>query len=348
MMENVIVQNYTGQAYLVDVPVCINLWIRPQCQRLQFEVIKKARPSILFLISDGGRTETEWQAIFQNRALYDEEIDWDCTVYKMYEKENQGLYAMDRKSFDLVWKVVDRCIFLEDDILPSVSFFPYCKELLERYKDDLRVNVICGMNHLGVYEAASSDYFFSRQGSIWGFAIWKRTCEAYRDFSYAKDPYIMGLLKQRTRHNARFWQKIQGYADNPCYGGHPAGSEFLFELSMYSQNQLQIVPKKNMICNIGATEEAAHSHSLYLLPKGIRQVFNMKTYELEFPLRHPTYVIPDVEYEKKRNQIMAYNNPWISKKYWLEQMVLLIRYGHGREVLQRVTDRIHKKYKVEK
>lgn len=160
VMENVIVQNYTGQAYLVDVPVCINLWIRPQCQRLQFEVIKKARPSILFLISDGGRTETEWQAIFQNRALYDEEIDWDCTVYKMYEKENRGLYAMDRKSFDLVWKVVDRCIFLEDDILPSVSFFPYCKELLERYKDDLRVNVICGMNHLGVYEAASSDYFF--------------------------------------------------------------------------------------------------------------------------------------------------------------------------------------------
>lgn len=39
--------------YLVDVAVEINIWIRPNLQREQFEVIKKARPSVLFLISDG-------------------------------------------------------------------------------------------------------------------------------------------------------------------------------------------------------------------------------------------------------------------------------------------------------
>ena len=35
--------------YLVDVPVKINIWIRRECQRRQFEVIKQARPSILFV-----------------------------------------------------------------------------------------------------------------------------------------------------------------------------------------------------------------------------------------------------------------------------------------------------------
>lgn len=27
--------------YLVDVPVRVNIWIRPECQRKQFEIIKK-------------------------------------------------------------------------------------------------------------------------------------------------------------------------------------------------------------------------------------------------------------------------------------------------------------------
>ena len=67
-----------------------------------------------------------------------------------------------------------------------------------------------------------------------------------------------------------------------------------------------------MICNIGCTEDAAHSLSLNRMPKGIRRVFNMETYELEFPLKHAKYVIPDIEYEKKRNRIMAYNHPFIS------------------------------------
>ena len=62
--------------YLVDVPVRVNVWIREECQRKQFEVLKQARPSIMFLISDGGRNEKEWEAIKNNRAIFDNEIDW--------------------------------------------------------------------------------------------------------------------------------------------------------------------------------------------------------------------------------------------------------------------------------
>lgn len=126
--------------YLVDVPVKINIWTRPECQRKQFEVIKQARPSILFVTSDGGRNEREWQLIYQNRKIYDEEIDWDCKVYKLYMDHNLGMYAMGEKRTELIWNTVDRCIMLEDDILPSVSFFQYCAELLEKYKDDERIN----------------------------------------------------------------------------------------------------------------------------------------------------------------------------------------------------------------
>ncbi len=86
--------------YLVDVPVRVNVWIRPEAQRRQFEVLKEARPSVLFLISDGGRNEKEWEAIRQNRALFENEIDWDCKVYKIFEETNNGLYTMSRKGAD--------------------------------------------------------------------------------------------------------------------------------------------------------------------------------------------------------------------------------------------------------
>ncbi|MBR5538512.1 MAG: hemolysin activation protein, partial [Clostridia bacterium] len=166
--------------YLVDVPVRINIWIRPECQKRQFEVLKEARPSTMFLISDGGRNEKEWEAIRQSRAIF-EEIDWECTVYKIFEEKNNGLYTMSRRGADLIWSKVDRCIFLEDDNLPSVSFFAYAAELLEKYKDDERIVCICSMNHAGVWEDTDSDYFFAERGPIWGQAIWKRSY-MQRDF----------------------------------------------------------------------------------------------------------------------------------------------------------------------
>lgn len=299
--------------FLVDVPVKVNIWIRPECQRKQFEVLKEARPSILFIQSDGGRNEKEWAAIYENRKLFDEGIDWDCTIYKIYEDHNNGLYAMGRKMREVIWKRVDRCIFLEDDILPSVSFFRYCAELLERYKDDLRIDCICGMNHLGVSENVTADYFFSRQGSIWGTATWKRSVEM-RDpnLSYKDDPYVVELLKQRTANRPAMKKEIFGYMNDPYFYGHPAGSEFFHSFAMYGYNQLQIIPKVNLISNIGCTENSAHSDSLKNLPRGIRKIFNMKTYEMDFPLKHTDFVIPDIAYEKKRNRIMGHNAPFVS------------------------------------
>ena len=297
--------------YLVDVPVRVNIWIRPECQRRQFEVIKQARPSILFLISDGGRNEKEWENIRNNRKMIDEGIDWECTVYRIYEEKNNGLYAMGVKCRKLVWSKVDRCIFLEDDILPNVSYFSYCSELLEKYKDDNRVEVVCGMNHLGKCEHVTSDYFFSRQGSIWGSATWKRVHEN-RHMDYTSDKYAMSLLKQRTKRNKRIWELINGYAKDSNYGGHIAGSEFWYCFNMYSQNSLQIIPKVNLVSNIGCTKDSQHSDDISQIPKGLRRVFNMETYEMDFPMKHPVYVMPDVDYEKKRNRIMAYNHPFVA------------------------------------
>ncbi len=338
------------QHFLIDVPVRINIWIRPECQKRQFDIIKKARPSILFLSSDGGRTVQEWDKIKQNRQMIEEGIDWDCTVYRLYENENLGLYAKAKKTSTFIWEHVDRCIFLEDDQIPSISFFQYCAELLERYKDDLRIECICGMNHLGVSKNVTADYFFSRQGSIWGIATWKRShMERDSNFSYGKDPYVMKLLKERTQHNKIFRQRYEAYAKQKYYEGHVAGGEFWIEFSMYAHNRLQIIPKVNMISNIGATENSAHADNIKLLPRGLRKVFNMQTYEMSFPMKHAEYVIPDIEYEKKRNRIMAYNvNIFIRGWRAVERIFLKMKAGDILYLFKAIKKKLKRNTKLEK
>lgn len=333
--------------YLVDVPVRVNIWIRPECQRKQFEVIKQARPSILFLISDGGRNEKEWEAIYQNRKMIEDGIDWECKVYKLYEDKNNGLYGMGAKGSALVWSTVDRCILLEDDILPSVSYFQYCAELLEKYKDDERISVICGMNHTGVSEDVTSDYFFSKEGSIWGIARWRRTVNPEL-FAYKEDPYVMKLLKQQTGYNKTFWKHIVGYSKDKYHDGHPAGAEFKYEFCSYGYNQLQIIPKRNMISNMGCDSSAAHATELKKMPRATRNLFNMKTYEMEFPMKHPKFVIADAEYEKKRNKILAYNMPLIAFFRRLETLLIIISQFDFKRIEKKIRNLLWGKNKVEK
>lgn len=331
--------------YLADVPVRVNIWIRPECQRKQFEVLKQARPSIMFLISDGGRNEKEWEAIYQNRAIFDNEIDWECTVYKLYEDKNNGLYTMGKKGSELIWSKVDRCIFLEDDQVVSVSYFKFCEELLEKYKDDTRIEAICAMNHCGVWEEASSDYFFTAGGAIWGLASWKRVHEQ-RDysFSYANDSYTLNLIKQNA-DNPYAKKAIESVAKTGIQDGHVPGGEFFYTLSTYGQNQLFIVPRKNMMSNIGCTENSAHSTEYKLLPKAMKKIFNMKTHEIEFPLKHQEYVVRDKNYEKKQKRIMGVGHPMIQFFRRIESALLSIRYG---VFFKKLKKRRARKNKIEK
>ncbi len=330
--------------YLVDVPVTVLLWIRPDAQRKQFEIIKQARPSTLLVISDGGRNEEEWKLIHENRKMYETEIDWECTVHRFYSDVNLGTYGCIQKMHEFVWERVDRTIFLEDDILPSISFFEFCAELLEKYKDDTRIYAICGMNHEGISEQVQSDYFFSRYGSIWGHAFWKRTYEQYYDYSYKDDPYTLSLIEEAASITIPAHKKqIEKVAANGEYDGHLPGGEYFMNFMIYGQHQLLIIPKKNMITNIGCDDSAAHSTDINNLPKGIRRVFNMERYEAEFPLKHPKYVFPDTRYEKVRNRIMGFGHPMVTMYRNAESVYRNIKNGNGDYVKDRLSKIINLK-----
>ena len=52
------------------------------------------------------------------------DIDWECDVRQMYQERNFGCDPSEYISQKWAFSLADKCIVLEDDDVPSQSFFP--------------------------------------------------------------------------------------------------------------------------------------------------------------------------------------------------------------------------------
>lgn len=293
--------------FSIDIPVLFIFFARPEQTALVFEQIKRARPSKLYLYQDGPRSERkdDIDNIEKCRIIV-ENIDWVCSVNKFYQNENVGCDPSEFISQKWMFKHEEYGIVLEDDDIPAQSFFPFCKELLELYKNDERINIICGMNHLGDSNENPYSYLFTTSGSIWGWASWRRVIDKWEEhYDFMNDHYALSLLKGKLGSKAfnSFYKLVKKHKNS-----NKAHYETILGANAILNSGLNIVPSKNMISNVGIANESTHSvSSISKLPKGIRRVFYMKIYELDFPLNHPKYIIEDVEYKKRIDRIMGRN-----------------------------------------
>ena len=150
-------------------PVALIIFNRPDCTAAVLDAIARARPPRLFVIADGPRPDRPGEAALceQTRALL-QRVDWDCEVRTSFSDENLGCKRRPETGIDWVLDEVEEAIILEDDCLPSPDFFPFCEELLDRYREDERVMMISGFNFFGETRSARQSYQFSYLGSTWG------------------------------------------------------------------------------------------------------------------------------------------------------------------------------------
>lgn len=318
----------------IDVPVAVNFFARPDTFEMTFNAIRNARPRQLFLIADGPReTHKDDNNNCKKCREIAKNVDWNCEVYRFYNEKNKGLFHTYFDSMEKVFSIVDRCIFLEDDLVPSQSFFEYCRVLLNRYENDLRVHFITGMNVMGEYTSPDGDYFFSGEGSIWGYALWKRTFESM-NLSFRNNKYAIEMTKKVAKQiKPGYEKKIDACVQNPEWQGHIPHVEFYKNFLRFSQNQIYIVPCKNLISNIGATSNAVHSaDDLRKLPRATQKLFNSKVYELSFPLRDPEFMIRDLYYEKVVNDLLSWNRPALKLCRRIEAFIRHFIYGDYKRI----------------
>lgn len=51
-----------------------------------------------------------------------DEIDWECEVHQWYQEKNFGCDPSEYLSQKWAFSIVEKCIVLEDDDIPSLSF----------------------------------------------------------------------------------------------------------------------------------------------------------------------------------------------------------------------------------
>src|SRR3989304_2636082 len=156
--------------FILTAPVLFLTFNRPEETKRVFEEIKKAKPKQLFIASDGPRESRpeEKIVITELRAHLLKNIDWRCKIKTLFRDKNFGCRKSVSGAIDWFFSHVEKGVILEDDCLPSQSFFRFCQELLERYKDDKRIMQISGTNVEGISKIEES-YFFSRTYNVWGW-----------------------------------------------------------------------------------------------------------------------------------------------------------------------------------
>lgn len=269
----------------MKTPVAFLIFNRPDTTQRVFEAIRQAKPSKLLVVADGARGDRpeDIEKCAAVRKII-ETVDWDCEVLTNYSDVNLGCKHRVSSGLDWVFEEVEEAIILEDDCLPDLSFFPFCEELLERYRDDKRIMVISGDNFQFGRKRTEYSYYFSIYNHCWGWATWRRAWQYYDiEMQYwdkiKRERQLSSVLNSYLA--VQYWHK----KFDQTYNNYVDTWDYCWTLSCWLQNGLSILPEVNLVKNIGFDIEGTHTKNM------ISPYFNMKTIPIEFPLQHPSLMV---------------------------------------------------------
>jgi len=272
----------------LDTPVLFLIFRSPDTTKKVFEQIRKAKPKQLFVAADGPREgkEGEKEKTEQARKVI-EQVDWDCEVSKNYSDVNLGGKVRPSSGIDWFFENVEEGIILEDDCLPSQSFFWFCQELLKKYRNDTRIMIISGDNFQFGQKRKEGTYYFSKYGGTWGWATWRRAWKHYdvnmKNFEeFKKEVQINNIfpIKQQQKYWTKTFQSV--------YDGKIVAWDYQWAYTRFINSGLSIMPNVNLVSNIGFGLHATNT-------KDENSIFSkMKVNEIT-EIIHPKFILADHE-----------------------------------------------------
>jgi len=282
----------------MTIPVALIFFNRPNTLQQVFDVVRHIKPPKLFLIQDGARNEEDVNKINECRKIV-ENIDWECEVIKDYADKNLGCGMRPQSGITNAFEQVDKLIILEDDCVPELSFFKYCEELLNKYENDERIAYISGLNHFEEWDFGGDSYGFTKTGAIWGWATWKRAWNRY-DYAISQinNNYVKKLLKLNlfdAEKRVSVWEETN---EKVVRNEKISYWDWQWGYVKYSQSQYVIVPKCNLISNIGTGIDSTHAKKAKAIHKRYKDFNHMPTKALDFPLSHPKHMLCAQDYDE--------------------------------------------------
>lgn len=261
---------------------------RPDTTRRVFEAIRAARPARLYVAADGPRVgRPDDVRLCEEARKVAVEVDWPCQVKTLFRETNLGCKRGPSGGIDWLFENEEDGIILEDDVLPLESFFPFCEELLERYRHRSEIAMISGCNFVERYIQPTKSYMFIRYGHTWGWATWRRSWKDYdgemQEWPLWKQTGALRLLSENGRRFEAYWRSV---FDGVFSGEIDNAWDYAWQFACWRNSRLSIQPSVNLTENIGFRVDGTHTTSAP--PDHVRE---SRPTEMTFPLRHPECVI---------------------------------------------------------
>lgn len=242
---------------MYQTPILFIVFNRPDTTKRVFESIRKARPAKLYVAADGPReNKQEIERCDETRKIIGL-IDWPCEVRTLFQDKNLGCKWGPITAIDWFFKNEEMGIILEDDCLPDPSFFSFCSELLDYYKDNEQVMHISGNNFQGGIKRGEASYYFSKYSHSWGWATRRRAWDKFHPaldnfFNFDKEKLIEKV--PISKNAQKFWIKNlrQTIKGNDSW-------DSLWMYTIWANDGLCVIPNKNLVSNIGFGENATHT-----------------------------------------------------------------------------------------
>ena len=272
----------------LTTPVLFMIFNRPDTTQKVFNAIRQAKPKQLFVAADGPREETEGEKekCKQARKVI-EQVDWNCEVKTLFRDKNLGCKIADTFAIDWFFENVDEGIILEDDCLPSQSFFWFCQELLEYYRSDRRIMMVSGNNFQFGKARGEGSYYFSKYVQVWGWATWRRAWKCFdvnmKNFEeFKKEVQINNIFN--IKQQQKYWPKVFQIV----HEGKIDTWDHQWAYTCFINNGLCIKPNINLVSNIGFGSNSTHT-------KDKNSIFSEVEAREITDIIHPNFVLADQE-----------------------------------------------------
>lgn len=272
---------------MFDLPILFIVYNRPDLTEVMINCIKGVRPRYLYIAADGFREKIKDDKIKVDRVrdlLIN--TNWDTKVKFLFQKKNLGCRLAVKSALDWFFEYEEMGIILEDDTLPSVSFFKFCEEMLYKFRFNEQIMSISGTIITTKYHF-QSDFVFSNFPLMWGWATWKRAWLKY-DFNMIewkrmdKNNWLNSLNLGGFKFRI-VWQYIFDLTSSNSVDTW----DYQWIFTCWFNKGLTIIPTKNLVSNIGFSEDATHTK------KNDSYLSNLTSYELNWPLNEPKDILPN-------------------------------------------------------
>ncbi|MCQ2286851.1 MAG: hypothetical protein MJZ76_08265 [Bacteroidales bacterium] len=232
---------------MFDIPILLIIYNRVEATHDLFQMLTKLQPKQLFVAANGALPEAscDYARCLETRNVI--MPNWPCDLQMLTMDEHLSQAQMTFRSVDWFFKNVKEGIVLFDETLPHPDFFPYCAQLLEKYRDVKKV-VHIGGNNFQKKRHIKSSYYFSAYATNWGFATWSDRWEGFTlDHSNDTDDFedLLGRYfeKNKVKKYWKRWYNVLRKKNLELF-------DYQYNFHLWRHEGLCISPSVNLVANV--------------------------------------------------------------------------------------------------